>query len=80
MKKALISPNEKVMNYEGLEIGVRIAQVENEEFLVAKPLFWIECPNECTAELWYYSNGNCLEKPVPPIEPEEPEEPTSTEP
>ena len=70
---ALISPNEKVYSYDGVFIGSRIAQVSEEEFQVAPPLFWASCPDDCTADLWYYSEGQCLPKPVPPPEPQ-PEE------
>ena len=46
--KALISPNE----------NNRIAQIEPDEniFPVALPLFWTDCPVECTTE-WTYVDG-----------------------
>ena len=52
--KALISPNE----------NNRIAQVEPDEsiFPVAPPLFWTDCPVECTTE-WTYVNGEF----IPPV-------------
>ncbi len=67
--KALISPSETAYDYEGTAIGQRIAQVNDVEFPVAPPLFWTDCPDDCAADLWYYSNGQCLPKPLPP-EPE----------
>ena len=53
MKKALISPNE----------NNRICQIEQAEFPIAEPLFWAQCPADCTTE-WIYDNGNFL-PPVP---------------
>ena len=63
--KALISPNEKVTDYEG-NVGDRIAQVEQNEFPVAAPLFWTDCPNDCVADVWWYYNGACEVMPQPP--------------
>ena len=44
--KALISPQE----------NNRICQVEAQDFPVADPLFWADCPDNCTTE-WTYNNG-----------------------
>lgn len=69
--KALISKIELREN------GYRVAQVEpdNKIFEVAEDLFWVDCPNECEADKWYYSpdlNG-CLSipepEPIPVVEP-----------
>ena len=43
---ALISPSE----------NNRICQVEQTDFPVAEPLFWADCPDNCTTE-WTYVNG-----------------------
>lgn len=51
--KALISPLE----------NNRIAEVAVEEFPIAKPLYWVECPDVVTTE-WSFKNGNFYE-PVP---------------
>jgi hypothetical protein len=64
--KALISLNEIAYSYDGVPIGQRVAQVEEIEFLVAPPLFWTNCPDDCVADLWYYSNGQCFPKPLLP--------------
>ena len=63
--KALISPNEKVTDYEG-NVGDRVAQVEQNEFPVAAPLFWTDCPDDCVADVWWYYNGTCEVMPTPP--------------
>lgn len=68
--KALISPNEKSYSYDGTILGQRIAQVSDNSFTVAFPLFWIDCPDECIADLWYYFEGQLYIKPIQP-EPEE---------
>jgi len=51
--KALISPNE----------NNRICQVDAQDFPVADPLFWADCPDNCTTE-WTYNNGT-FEPPAP---------------
>jgi len=63
--KALISPNEKVTDYEG-NVGERVAQVEQNEFPVAAPLFWTDCPDDCVQDVWWYYNGVCQPIPVAP--------------
>ena len=52
--KALISPLE----------NNRIAQVEQVEFEVAEPLFWVDCPDEVTTE-WTY-DGSSFNAPIAP--------------
>ncbi len=34
----------------------RLAEVIDHEFDVAEPLFWVDCPDEAIADLWYYDN------------------------
>lgn len=63
--KALVSPQEKRTDYEG-NVGDRIAQVEQNEFPVAAPLFWTDCPDDCIADVWWYYNGVCEVMPTPP--------------
>lgn len=60
--KALISPKEKVVDYLG-NIGERVAQVSSNEFDVASPLFWVDCSDDCVADLWWYYDGSC--QPIP---------------
>lgn len=63
--KALISPNETVQNWDGTS-GYRVAEVSAQEFEVAAPLFWTDCPDDCVADAWYYDTtvNECLIKPV----------------
>jgi hypothetical protein len=63
--KALISPQEKRTDYEG-NVGDRIAQVEQNEFPVAAPLFWTDCPDDCVADVWWYYQDVCQPIPQPP--------------
>jgi hypothetical protein len=56
MKKALISPNEVVTAYDGTT-GQRVAETAAAEFEVAPPLFWLNCPDECVADLWFCRGG-----------------------
>lgn len=78
--KALISPNEKVYSYDGIFLGFRVAEVSNSIFDVASPLFWVDCPDECAADQWYYFEDQLYIKPEPPPLPEEPEEPSANTP
>ena len=69
--KALISPIEVSTiryvvawvddepQYETIENCLRVAEVEPDDkvFEVAPPLYWINCPEECKADLWYYKDG-----------------------
>jgi len=68
MKKALISPRERSRAADG-SLGARIAQVVDTEFPVHTDLFWVDCPDECTAETWYYVDEQCV--PMPERTPEE---------
>ena len=84
--KALISPNESftlswVSSWNESEavyseiLGCqRVAQVEpdNQAFPVAEPLFWLDCPDECQADAWYFKDGQVFVKPesVPGAQPE----------
>lgn len=72
MKKALISPNEVVTNFDATT-GQRVAQVEDAEniFDVADPLYWTDCADECVADQYYFDTtaNAILEKPVPPPPP-----------
>jgi hypothetical protein len=69
MKKALISPNEVVTNFDG-STGQRVAQVEDDAntFAVAEPLYWIDCADDVAADQFYFDTtaNAILEKPVPP--------------
>jgi hypothetical protein len=59
--KALISPLELVAS------GVRIAQVETQEFEVAEPLYWIDCADDVNASTWYFNTETqqCDLIPIP---------------
>ena len=82
--KALISPNElfdlswvsswngdtpvysKILNCQ------RVAEVEpdNKIFDVAQPLYWVDCPDNCRADEWYFKDGQIQLKPQDVVKPE----------
>lgn len=35
----------------------RLAEVIDNEFEVAPPLFWADCPDQAIADQWYYNNA-----------------------
>jgi hypothetical protein len=72
MKKALISSNESVINFDGTQ-GYRVAEVANTTFEVNPALFWVDCDDACVADLWYYNTATetCEPKPVEPEPAEE---------
>lgn len=57
--KALISPNEKVYNYDDprVEVGIRVAEVTDSPFPIAEPLFWVDCDETIIADSFYYNDG-----------------------
>jgi hypothetical protein len=72
MKNALISPNESPIQYVSgwtkttppepiytqIENSCRIAEVLNQTFEVALPLFWTECANDVVADQFYYNTND----------------------
>lgn len=73
--EALISPHERVSFFNGSS-GFRVAQTSQESFEVAPPLFWVDCPSNCVADVWYYDEAGqtCQPKPIPDPGPETPVE------
>ena len=43
----------------------RVAEVEpdNKVFPVHSTLFWVDCPDNCVADQWYYKDGQVQVKP-----------------
>jgi hypothetical protein len=80
--KALISPNESfnltwISGWDGdtpirSEIldCQRVAEVEPQAFEVAPPLHWVDCPEDCVADQWYFKDGACYIKPTDEPKPE----------
>ena len=66
MKKALISPNEKTSDpNNGNILGIRIAQVSDESFEVALPLYWIDCSDDIQADFYYFDETDNTIKQTP---------------
>jgi hypothetical protein len=59
MKQALISPNEPVLT------GYRVAEVRDDTFEVASPLFWVECADDVVADQFYYDTATQTMLAVP---------------
>lgn len=74
--KALVCPN-ATFEVDG-EAVFRVAEVSETGFDVAEPLFWVDCPVDCVADLWYFNtkSNTCSPKPAP----EEPQEPPPEQP
>ena len=82
MKNALISPNEQVQyisawvlmdgTYEPIYsvAGQRVAEVAQNIFPVAPPLFWVECADDVTAETYCYVDNACVVIPPDVPKPE----------
>jgi len=72
MKNALISPNESPISYisewttdtppEPIYIQIknscRVAEVSNQTFEVAQPLFWTSCNDDVVADQFYYNTND----------------------
>lgn len=55
MKNALIDPQDSVAN---TTIYARVAQVSDDTFSVAEPLFWVACADDVVADHWYFNMAN----------------------
>lgn len=64
MKKALISPMEKVNLPDGSQ-GERVAWVCDAEYPVAAPLFWLDGADDVVPDQWYYDPSNQTINPLP---------------
>lgn len=68
MKNALVDPRDAVDNVVGwipntnppqpiiqvIPNSARVAEVADQTFPVAEPLFWIDCADDVVADQWYY--------------------------
>lgn len=59
MKQALISPNEPV------QTGYRIAEVVEQEFEIAPPMFWVTCEGDIVVDYFWYDPSDQTIKPIP---------------
>lgn len=79
MKNALISPNESPIQYISgwttdiphepiytpIANSCRVAEVEDQTFEVAEPLFWTPCEDNVKADHFYYNTSDKEIYPVP---------------
>lgn len=82
MKNALISPNEQVSyisswqlvgnQYEPVftVVGERVAEVAEQQFEVAPPLFWVVCEDYVTSTDYYYDPSAATINTIPAPAPE----------
>jgi hypothetical protein len=91
MKNALISPNETdsyisswvdyfTPVWTTIPDSQRIAEVADQRFNVAPPLYWMECADDVTAEEWYLdtATGLITKEPDPAPQPPRPNSGTQT--
>lgn len=93
MKKALIDPkgtalavtawsnvdNKWLPVYTTIENSWRVAEVDDNEFPVAPPLFWVSCEDAAVADEWYYDSVQLVILRVPdPVAPPEQAQPQVT--
>ena len=65
---ALVCPNEEKMDWKQEIKGHRIAEVREETFGVAEPLYWMECGPEVNVDFWCVVDGKLVElPPLPPM-------------
>jgi hypothetical protein len=57
--KALISIGEK------RQTGYRVAQVEEQEFIVSSNFFWVDCDTNVKADQFWYDPTDQSIKPIP---------------
>lgn len=50
----------------------RVAEVvpNDQTFEVYHTLFWVDCPDDCKADQWYFKDGACYIKPTDAPKPE----------
>jgi hypothetical protein len=65
VKKALISPNELIYDTNGNLLGERIAEVSQNSFPVAPPLYWIDCADEVNSSTYYFDMYTELPELIP---------------
>jgi hypothetical protein len=50
----------------------RVVEVEPDDktFPIYSSLFWVDCPDDCKADQWYYKDGTVYIKPEDALKPE----------
>lgn len=82
MKNAIIDPRENVNKIVGwtsatppmpisevIPNSARVAEVADQTFPVAEPLFWTPCADDVVADQWYYDTSNGVIYVIPPAPP-----------
>lgn len=65
--------NENTPAYSEILNCQRVVQVESDDktFSIHSSLFWVDCPDDCKADQWYYKDGQVQIKPQNVAKPEE---------
>ena len=50
---ALINPQEFIKDHQGMILGIRIIDVQENKFVLPEPLFWLECDEQVNFADWY---------------------------
>lgn len=50
---------------------MRIADVHPTGFDVAAPFYWVDCPEDCETDKWYFKDGVCVKKAAHAVYPKE---------
>jgi len=55
-----------------IEDTQRVAEVvaDDATFEVSPVLIWVDCADDCVADMWYYKDGTCYIKPEDVAQPE----------
>lgn len=63
--------NQYDANHSTIEDTQRVAEVVDADktFEVYETLIWVDCPDNCVQDLWYYKDNTCYIKPVNEPEP-----------
>ena len=67
MKKALISPTETTMSYDGQPLGSRVAMVSDAAFNIAQLLFWVDCDDSIEPDQFYWDGVEFIAVPIKPV-------------
>lgn len=71
--------NEQTQKYEPVYSEIidcqRVAEVVADDriFDVYHTLIWVDCPNDCVADAWYYKDNQCFIKPQDEPQPNAPQ-------
>jgi hypothetical protein len=82
MKNAIIDPRQPVYKVTGwtnttpavaimqeIANSARVAEIADQTFPVAEPLFWVDCGDDVVADQWYFDTSDSVIYVIPPAPP-----------